>query len=753
MGTAASPEPAGVPSPAASTAPAHDGLSAIFAPGSVAVIGASRRRASVGGQVLHNLRTSFRGRTFAVNPRAESIDTVPCFARLQDVPEPIDLAIVTVPGPAVESALDDCIAKGVRAVIVISAGFSETGEAGRARELRLRDKARAAGIRLVGPNCLGALNTDPAVQLNATFSPAMPPAGTVAFSSQSGALGLAVIEYARQLGLGISEFISVGNKADVSTNDLVEYWSSERRTSVILLYVEGFGNPRKFGDIARRVGRRTPIAVLKAGRSSAGARAASSHTGALAASDVMVDALFSDAGVVRVNTLEELFDVAAVFARQPLPAGPRVGIVTNAGGPGILAADACATHGLIVPMLAPSTRDALRACLPPAANISNPVDMIATATADDYERTIRTVLADPHIDSLVVIFTPGLLTDATASARAIARAAAGAPKPVLAACFGAPGLRPVLDAVPSYTFPESAVRALSRAVAYARWRVSPPGELPRLAGFDVAAARAIVRGAAATGAAWLSPAAVSALLQACAIPRVPEAIVNGPAAAADAARRFGYPVVVKGTGPTIVHKTESHAVLTDVRDETSLLAAYERLASRADVTAILLQPMIRGGVEMLVGAIVDPTFGPAVVCGTGGTLVELLGDTSCRLAPVTVRVAAQMLDELTGVVRLRGFRGAPPLAEPALRDVILRVSTLIAACPEIEELDLNPVLVTATDAVALDARVRVTAARVPSPSSAETCTTDRTRGPIADTSATRPDNGTSPPRTEEPEIC
>ena len=703
--------------------------------------------------MLHNLRTSFRGRTFAINPRAVSIDTVPCFARLQDVPEPIDLAIITVPGPSVESALDDCIAKGVRAVIVISAGFSEAGEAGRAREVRLRDKARAAGIRLVGPNCLGALNTDPAVQLNATFSPTMPPAGTVAFSSQSGALGLAVLEYARQLGLGISEFISVGNKADVSTNDLVEFWSFERRTSVILLYVESFGNPRKFGDIARRVGRRTPIAILKAGRSTAGARAALSHTGALAASEVMVDALFSDAGVIRANTLEELFDVAAVFARQPLPAGPRVGIVTNAGGPGILAADACATHGLVVPVLTTPSQDTLRAFLPPGANITNPVDMIATATADDYERTIRAVLTDPDIDSLVVIFTPGLLTDATESARAIARAAAGAPKPVLAACFGAPGLSAVLDAVPSYTFPESAVRALSRAVAYARWRASPPGELPQLAGIDLVSARAIVRDAAASGAAWLPPAAVSALLQACAIPRVPEAVVTSPAAAADAARRFGYPVVLKGTGPTIVHKTESHAVLTDVRDEPSLLAAYARLASRADVTAILLQPMIRDGVEMLVGATVDPTFGPAVVCGAGGTLVELLRDTSCRLAPVSDRAAAEMLDELTGIVRLRGFRGAPPLAESALRDVVLRVSTLIAACPEVEELDLNPVLVNATDAIALDARVRVTATQRPSLSSGPIAASDESRGPITDRRTTRSDTRSPPPRTEEPEIC
>ncbi len=689
-------------------APASSGssLAPLLRPRSIAVIGAGRRRGAVGAEVLHNLLASFQGPVYPINPHATSIQSIPAYANVRDVPALVELAIIAVPKLAVEAALDDCVAKGVRAVIVISAGFGEIDETGRAVERRLTETARHAGVRMVGPNCLGVMNTDPAVQLNATFAPAMPPPGTIAFLSQSGALGLAVLAYFRQLHLGISSFVSVGNKADVSTNDLLEYWVDDPRTSVILLYVESFGNPRRFAEIARRVGRTKPVVALKAGRSPVGARAALSHTGAIAASDVMVDALFRDAGVIRAQTLEDLFDVATALARQPLPAGPRVAILTNAGGPGILAADACAVHGLTVPPLAVTTQQALRAFLPPETSVANPIDMIATAEPDDYARAMEVILADDAIDSAIVIFTPGLLTDASVSAQAIAGAASHSRKPILAVGFGAPNVAAALDPIPCYAFPESAVRALARAVVYQRWRETPVGDVPRLDGVDAEAARALLRHTPSP-ARWLTPTEVSTLLRAYAIASVPTQVVADHDGAVAAARRVGFPVVVKGSGPTLVHKTEAHTVFTDLADEAALLAAFDGLRRRTDVTDIVVQPMVQGGVEMLVGATLDPTFGPAVVCGMGGTLVELFGDAASRLAPLTEGGAAEMLEQIAGIARLRGFRGALPLAEGALRDLVLRVSALVTACPEIAELDLNPVVVTETAALVLDARVRV----------------------------------------------
>ncbi len=687
--------------------PPRQSLKAFFEPRAVAVVGAGRTRGGVGAEILHNLLEGFTGPVYAVNPHAVRIESAPAFPSVGSIPGGVDLAIVAVPGPAVEAVVDDCLRSGVTAIVVISAGFGETGEEGLARERRLAGKVRAAGARMIGPNCMGLVNTDPAFHLNATFSPAYPPGGQVAFSSQSGALGLAILEHARDLNLGLSAFVSVGNKADVSSNDLIEYWDEDPRTSVILLYVESFGNPRRFGRIARRVGRRKPIVAVKAGRSSSGARAALSHTGALAASDRVVDALFKESGVIRTETLEELFDAATLLSHQPLPAGRRVAILTNAGGPGILAADACEARGLEVPPLAPETRAALAAFLPKEAGLSNPVDMIATAPASAYARAIPVVLADPGIDALLTIFTPPLVTDTTDAARAIAAAARGAGKPVLATFFGAIGVPDILSPIPCYTFPESAARALAHAVGYAEWRRRPI-EVPAMpADIDRDRAAAVVAAAIAAGTTWLSPPDGQALLEAARIPLVPTRTVTDEAEAVAAAATLGYPVVLKGVGPTIVHKTEAGAVRTGLADEAAVRGACRDFAARAAITSMVVQPMVAGGVEMIVGASLDPTFGHVVVCGAGGTLVEILQDTTCRLTPVALREAGEMIDELHCARRLRGFRGAPPLDEPGLRDIIQRVSALVDTCPEIVELDLNPVIVTATGVHVVDVRVRV----------------------------------------------
>ena len=693
--------------------PATSALHAFFEPATVAVIGASRRRGRIGSEIFHNLASRFHGRVIPVNPCAADIDGIRAYPRIGDVPGDVDLAVIAVPATAVEATIDECIAKRVGALLVITAGFGETGDAGRAVERRLRDKVRRAGIRMIGPNCMGLLNTHPAFQLNASFSPVFPPAGPIAFSSQSGALGLAILEYAEQLHLGISSFVSIGNKADVSSNDLLEYWEHDPRTRVILLYLESFGNPERFRQIARRVSRQKPIVAVKAGRSGSGARAAASHTGALAASDMVVDALFKDAGVIRTETLEELFDVAALVAHQPLPAGNRVAILTNAGGPGILAADACEGLGLTVPALQPSTTADLTTFLPAAASVRNPIDMLATATADDYRRAIPLLLVDPGIDSLLVIFIPPLVTPSADAARAIAEAARSANKPVLATFFGAAGVPDILEPVPCYTFPESAVRALTHALTYQRCRAEPDGTIPIFTDLDTGAAQAVVAGALATGGGWLSPLGCSALLEAYGVPVAPIRAATTAEEALAATRHLGYPVVLKGSGPDILHKTEAHAIYAGLTDEAAVRHAFRALSRLPGVVQILVQPMVTPGVEMLVGVTRDPTFGHVVVLGSGGTLVELLRDTSCRLAPLTDRSARQMLDELRGAALLRGYRGSAPADEAALVDVVLRVSALLTACPEIVELDLNPVIVTPSGATAVDARVRVGLRRLP----------------------------------------
>jgi acetyl coenzyme A synthetase (ADP forming)-like protein len=694
---------------------ARASLRPFFEPTSVAVVGVSRDLHGVGAEVLNNLRkTGYRGRIVAIHPGATEIQGLPAFPRLTAVDGEIDLAIVVVPAVAVVDVARDAAAKRVKALVVISADFSETGDVGRAREAELLHVVREAGMRLIGPNCMGILNADPAVLLNATFSPVFPPPGRVAFSTQSGALGLAILEYARRLNLGISTFASIGNKADVSSNDLIQYWSDDPKTGVILLYLESFGNPRKFGQLARSVGRRKPIVAVKAGRSDAGARAASSHTGALAASDTVVDALFHHAGVIRTTTIEEMFDVAMLLDRQPLPAGDRVAILTNAGGPGILAADACEGAGMHVTALAEGTVAALRALLPPAAGLHNPVDMLATATADHYAQAMRALIADPNVDSLLTIFIPPLVTapsDVAAALRDVARTSV---KPVLATFIGVEGAIPMLAPVPAYRFPEAAVTALARASRYAKWRQAPPGFTPD-SSVAVQAARAVVTASLARGPGWLTPPEAERVLLAMGITGVASQVVHGEDDAVAHADTLGYPVALKAFGPAILHKTDAGAVHLALDGPQAVRRAYrdfrDRLGTR--LSGILVQRMASEGVEMFIGGLQDPAFGPVVFCGSGGVLVELFGDAVCRLCPLSDTDANEMLNEVRGIVRLRGHRGRPRGDEAALRDALLRVSALLDGCPEIQELDINPINVLQRGTVALDVRIRVAPPEVP----------------------------------------
>ncbi|MBI4491754.1 MAG: GNAT family N-acetyltransferase [Chloroflexi bacterium] len=707
---------------------AVNALQAFLSPRSIAVIGASRQRGTVGGEVFHNLLAGeFAGPVYPVNPAAEVVQSVSAYPTVEAIPGPIDLAVVAVPAAQVPQVAEQCGRKGVRALLVLSAGFSEIGEPGRARQAELVRVCRAAGMRLIGPNCLGVANTDPAVRLNATFGPHVPLPGRIGFASQSGALGLAAIDYAGARGLGLSSFVSLGNKADLSGNDLLNYWESDPRTDVILLYLESLGNPRKFSRLARRVGRHKPIAVVKSGRSAAGARATASHTGALlAASDVTVDALFRQAGVIRTDTLDQLFDVASLLAYQPLPGGRRVGIVTNVGGPAILCVDACVAEGLEVPVLAEATQARLRQLLPAEASVANPVDMLAPATAEQYRRAIGLVAADPNVDAVIALFIPPLATCGGDVASAIADAARALerPTPLLAVFMWSQGgpeeLKTPEVCIPSYAFPESAALALAHAVRHSVWRQRPFVPPPRLEGLRRDEAAALVAEALGRGAGWLEPAEVARLLACYGLPLVEQRTVATPEEAGAAAEALGGEVALKAIAPGLVHKTEAGAVRLRLHGSEAVCQAAQEMAARLAAagrppTAFLVQPMVPQGVELLVGIVHDPQFGPVLACGAGGVLAELLKDMAVRLTPLGREAAREMLRELNTYPLLEGYRGGPARDVPALEEVLVRVSALAEDLPQIAELDCNPVLALERGAAIVDARVRVEPARPPLP--------------------------------------
>jgi acetate---CoA ligase (ADP-forming) len=697
-------------------------LKLFFNPRAVAVIGASRQRGTIGGEIFHNLLSfGFNGPVYPVNPTAAVVQSVPAYPSVEAIPGPVDLAIIVVPAEKVIEVAAACGRKGVKALVVISMGFSETGKSGQSQQAELVRICREAGMRLIGPNCMGIINTDPDVRLDATFAPSMPPAGRVGFSSQSGALGLAIIEHANSLGLGISTFVSVGNKADISGNDLLRYWEADPGTDVILLYLESFGNPKKFSQIARRVGRQKPIVVVKSGRSAAGARATSSHTGALlAASDVTVDALFRQSGVIRTDTLEELFDVASLLVNQPLPRGNRVGIITNAGGPAILCADACEARGLEIPVLSEASQTKLRAFLPAGAGLGNPVDMIASAPAEHYHQAIEIVANDENVDALIVIFTPPLVTRAEDVAHQIIKAAGkiDAGKPVLSVFLSAQAppeeLRSGEVRIPSYSFPETAAIALARAARYRQWRERPETLVPRFADVRRDEAAAIIATALLRGDGWLTTEEAAALFSCYALPLIEQRIVNTPEEAGVAAEQLGGAVALKVIAPGVIHKTESRGVRLSLSGAEQVRdAATEMTAGLAQggntPTGFLVQRMADPGIEMLVGVVHDPQFGPVVACGAGGVQVELLRDVSVRLTPLSREDATEMIRSLKTYPLLDGFRGSPVCDVAALEAGLLRTSWMVEDNPQIAELDCNPFVVNEHGGVILDARVRVNA--------------------------------------------
>ncbi len=683
-------------------------LRPFFTAATVAVVGASRRRGSIGGELFRNiLEADFAGSAFPVNLKGEPVAGVRGYTSIGEIADTVELAVICLPAEHVLDAASDALRHGVRALCVISAGFAETGEEGRERQERLLTLVRSHGARLVGPNCLGV--AVPGRGLNATFAPRALPAGRIGFSSQSGALGLALLEKAAERALGFSSFVSIGNKADVSSNDLLEWWEDDPATDLVLLYLESFGNPRTFARVARRVARRKPILALKAGSTSAGSRAASSHTAALASSDTAVEALFRQAGVLRARTLEELVDAAAVLSTQPLPRGRRVGVITNAGGLGILCADACEGEGLQLPELTSATRAALAALVPGEASLSNPVDLLGSATAATYEAVVPHVLADPNVDALIVIFVPPVVAGADEVAAAIRSSveAGSREKPVVAVVISAEGTPAVLSeagsCVVALPYPESAARALRFACERATWLERSPGIAPELA-VNRSAARRVVDAALEESAdSWLPPHGIRTLLEAYGISLVPERTARDADEAEAAALELGLPAVVKTARPG-VHKSDVGGVALDLRDVAQVREAVERIGP-----PVIVQPFLAAGTELLAGAMQDPVFGPLVGFGPGGAFAELIGEIGFRIAPIDVLDARELvLDGKAGRL-VAGFRGAPAADVGALVDLLLRLSRLVEDIPEVAELDLNPILAYPDGCVAVDARVRIAA--------------------------------------------
>lgn len=695
-------------------------------PRAVAVIGASRRRGTVGGEVLHNMvESGYGGELYAVNPKAKTVQGVRAYPTISVVPGEVDLAVIAIPAGEVLAAARECAAKGVRGLLVLSAGFRETGKAGARRERALLEICREAGMRLVGPNCLGVLNNAGGSRLNATFSPTAPRPGEVGFVTQSGALGLALMEFAGEPGLGVSSFASVGNRADITANDLLEYWESDKATRVALLYIESFSDPRRFTRVARRVGGEMPIVVVKSGRSAAGARATSSHTGALiASSDGATDALFEQSGVIRTETLAELLDVAALLSSQPLPRGARVGIVTNAGGPGIMCADACEAAGLEVPELPRRLRAKLRLFLPAEAGLGNPVDMIATASPEDYERTIAALADWDGIDALIAIFIRPLQTEAAEVAAAIRAASEKIPRRIpLQAVFMMPsGHQKLAEAagVPTHIHPEDAARALAKALRHQRWRERPRQPAPSFADVRGDEAAAVISEALAEEREWLTMAECARLLDCYGVAMPESRIVASGAEAAAAAAELGGRVALKAQGPKIIHKTELGAVRIGLEGRAEVARAAARMEESLGAAGVahesfLVQRMVADGAELLVGVAADPVFGPVLACGAGGTAAELLKDVALRVCPIDRLDAAEMLRSLAVFPMLTGFRGNPPADVDAVEQLLLRVATMADRHREIAELDLNPVLAGPDGAIAADARIRITPSAPPRP--------------------------------------
>jgi acetyltransferase len=695
-------------------------LKKFFSPDSIAVVGASTNPKKLGYAVLENLVKggyARKGSVYPINLNAEEILGIPAYPTVLDVPGPIDLGVIVIPYPHVPAALRTCGEKGIQAVIVISAGFREAGKEGLERELELIDIAKENNIRLIGPNCLGVIDTY--TPLNASFSAGTPPSGPMAFMSQSGALGTAVLDIALAGRLGLSKFVSLGNKADVDEIDLLNAWSDDPHTRVIMIYSEGMSNGQQFINTARQVSAVKPIVAIKSGVTQSGSRAVSSHTGSLAGSEQAYHAAFRQAGVLRADSMQSLFDIALALGYQPLLEGERIAIITNAGGPGILATDALERSGLSLARFKIETKSALAQYLPDAASAANPVDVLGDARANRYKFALETVVADPNVDGLLVVLTPQAMTEIEATANAVGEIAKSIDKPIITSFMGEAQVESGVNlleqyGVPNYPFPERAALAFK---AMSEYRHVLNRSEPKYIEYTVdhESTREVLDKVRAEERLSIGDAEARQILTAYGL-KIPQSeIAATPEEAIDLARKFGFPVVLKIASPDILHKTDVGGVKVglnsseDVRDAFELMTyRAQRYVPRAHLWGCLVQEMVpEGGQEVLVGMNRDPQFGPLVTFGLGGIYVETLKDVTFRVAPFSLQEAEEMLSEIRAHAILDGVRGQPPLDKAAIVDTLMRIAQLVQDYPEIVELDINPLVVypEGQGAIAIDMRL------------------------------------------------
>jgi acyl-CoA synthetase (NDP forming)/GNAT superfamily N-acetyltransferase len=681
-------------------------LRPVLAAGSVAVVGASRRPESVGRAILRNIVTGgYGGRVYAVNPHAGELEGVPCVPSPADLPTEVDLAVIAVPAAAVLDVAEECGERGIRSLVVITAGLDAAARAA------LLACCRRHGMRVVGPNCFGV--AVPGIGLDATFAASHPAAGSAGLGVQSGGVGVALLNQLTRLGIGVSSFVSLGDKCDVSGNDLLMWWEQDPATTLAVLYLESFGNPRKFGRTARRIGARMPVLTVDVGRSEAGQRAAASHTAAAATPFVTREALFGQAGIVATRDIGELVEAAALLASQPVPAGGRVAIVSNAGGAGVLAADACSDAGLLPAVLDGTVQDGLRRLLPQGAEVTGPVDTTAAVPPGAFRRSLELVAADDGVDAILALTVPTAMGDLVPAA-----GAAAVSKPLVLSVLDQaeavrllPGGPQAYGQVPAYAYPGSAARALAHAARYGAWRARVPGRIPAFGDLRPDDAHALIGGflERSPDGGWLPPGQTAELLACYGITPVSTRPVTSEEAAMSAAARLGSPVVLKAAVPGLVHKTDAGAVQLDLHGPDEVRAGYRALAERfgARMSAALIQPMVTGGTEVIIGVVQEPVFGPLVVFGLGGIATDVIGDRSARLTPLTDTDAAALIRSIRAAPLLLGHRGSQAADLPALQDVLMRVSQLADDLPQVAELDLNPVIARPDGAYVVDTRVRV----------------------------------------------
>jgi acetate---CoA ligase (ADP-forming) len=696
-------------------------LDVIFKPKSVAVIGASNNPGKLGWYIMHNLLTyGFKGTVYPVNPDAQEIHSVKAYPSISAIPDPVDLAVVVVPAKYVKDVFLECAKKGVKGLVVITAGFKEVGEDGKKLEKELNHLARQSGMRFLGPNCMGMINTDPEVRLDTTFgtTPAIP--GRIAFMSQSGAMCVAILNHAMDEMIGFSKFVSMGNKANISGNDLLRDFGEDPNTDLILMYMENFGNPRNLTRLAREISKRKPIICVKSGRTKAGAAAASSHTGSLAGMDAAAEALFKQCGMMRATSIEELFDYAEAFSSQPHPRGKRVAILTNAGGPAIMAADATEGIGLEMAQFEPETETFMKSILPKEASTHNPVDMIAGATPEMYRKCLKAIIRDRNVDAVLVLNVPLVLKAEMESAKAIVDVSRFSSKPILTCFLGkredSPGVKYLTENnIPTYRYPESAVRAMRMLYNYGQWLHKSKGHVHE---FDVdhATADAQIQSARNAGRAWLNPKEVRDLLSAYGFTTTKSLLAKTADEAVAFAKQHHFPVVLKIDSPNLIHKWDVGGVALDLHNEEEVREAYEQVlksvqerAPQAKIDGIRVEPMVTRGKEVIIGMSLDKTYGPLIMYGMGGIYVEALKDVSFRLIPLSDVDAREMIDETKGSALLKGARSELPADIDVLQEWLERLAQMVTEMGDIAEVDLNPVMVLpkGEGCIAVDARIKL----------------------------------------------